>query len=51
MNPEDHNWKTAFGATAECADIEELVVLLEGRRGDGERTKANAHLATCAHCQ
>lgn len=51
MNNPDYNWKAALGPTDECAPIEDLVMLLEGRGGNERKAKAHAHVAACAHCQ
>jgi hypothetical protein len=40
----------AFGPTADCVAIDELMLLLEGRRGEQEQRRAAAHLAICAYC-
>jgi len=40
-----------FGPTADCVAIDELSLLLDGRRGEEQKRRAEAHVEGCAHCR
>ena len=40
----------ALGPTTDCLDIDQLAAVLEGRRGEEERSQASAHVANCSYC-
>ena len=48
---EDNNLNALFGPTPDCRAIEDLVPLLEGRRGPDEQRRMKSHVACCAHCR
>lgn len=51
MNSDREKLGAAFASTPECLPVDELDVVLEGRRGDEMRRLAEAHLVKCVHCK
>lgn len=45
------NMADALEPTADCIAIEELTLLLEGRRGEERRRAAQTHVKECMHCR
>ncbi|MDQ6758608.1 MAG: hypothetical protein M3Z32_01935 [Acidobacteriota bacterium] len=39
-----------FGPTADCLEIDELALVLAGRRGEASQSMARAHVDACAYC-
>ena len=50
-NSKANRLTAAFAPTPDCFEIDELSLLLDGKRGEQLQRRAETHLAGCLHCQ
>lgn len=50
-NSKANRLSDAFAATPDCFEIDELSLLLDGKRGEQLQRRAEKHVAGCMHCQ
>lgn len=50
-NSEGKILKSVFGPTVDCVAIDQLSLMLDGRRGEEQQRRAEVHVEGCAHCR